>query len=452
MKIATGVGGWFKIEKGLCDEHGNPIESTKRVVADWFPNLILDQGLNQLGGIGATSQTLQAAQVGTGTTDPAESQTALASYLVGTSTATSTTSGTSGSPYYYTFIRRTYRFSQGAAAGNLTEVGVGTQAATGGLFSRALILDGSGQSITNGSFDSGDTNWTKGTGWAINNSSGVYFNGLWSAVYTGTGTDDEIVNAGTDGVVEAGKVVTANCRIYAETGKEGCVQIEFLDVSDAVLQTDTGNVVSGGEEWTESTVTATAPVDAVAVRVGARATHDSGTGALYVDEFNWNLTAGEPTTITVLPIEFLDVTYELRQYPPLYDVPFQITIAGDVYDCVMRARNVNSSFGTPQDQIYASGSAPSATAFSGTIGAVTSSPTGSSDVMTTATYTAYVLDDFYATFTPVWSIAAANFNIGAISLTTNRGNFQCSFSPSIPKDNTKELTLTFRVFWRRRLI
>jgi len=107
----------------------------------FFPNLVLDQGLNF---IGTTSSWLGACRVGTGNTAPANGQTNLISHVAGTSTQQASNTGAQASAPYYGWMTKTYRFSQGAAAGNLAEVGIGTGTTNAGnLFSRALILDGS---------------------------------------------------------------------------------------------------------------------------------------------------------------------------------------------------------------------------------------------------------------------------------------------------------------------
>ena len=52
-----------------------------------------------------------------------------------------------------------------------------------------------------------------------------------------------------------------------------------------------------------------------------------------------------PTTITPLADEFLDVTYELRYYPPLIDVTTpQVTLDGVDYDTITRAAGVTGIF------------------------------------------------------------------------------------------------------------
>lgn len=137
MQHETQCAGWFKIEATRPD-------GTRRVLADWFPNLILDGGLDRMG---ANADYLNWCQVGSGSTSPVAAQTALVNRIAGTNTVQASSTGAQASAPYYGWSRRTYRFAQGVAAGNLSEVGVGW-ASTGSLFSRALILDGGGSPTT----------------------------------------------------------------------------------------------------------------------------------------------------------------------------------------------------------------------------------------------------------------------------------------------------------------
>lgn len=119
-------------------------DGSTRVLADWFNNLILDQGLNRMG----SGTWISAAQVGTGNTAPANSDTGLSAYVAGTSTIQAQSQGANGAAPYYGFILRTFRFAQGAAAGNLAEVGIGWATSGSNLFSRALIKDAGGTPTT----------------------------------------------------------------------------------------------------------------------------------------------------------------------------------------------------------------------------------------------------------------------------------------------------------------
>lgn len=135
IQLRTGLQGWFKLEAVKRD-------GTRRLLADWFPNLITNSGLEAVAVGGYLGECL----VGTGNTAPNVNDTALAAQVATTSTIhDSVAAAQPGSPYYGA-ITNTYRFAEGVAAGNLAEVGVGI--ASGSLFSRALILDGLGSPTT----------------------------------------------------------------------------------------------------------------------------------------------------------------------------------------------------------------------------------------------------------------------------------------------------------------
>jgi hypothetical protein len=108
-----------------------------------FPNLILDLGLDR---IGINENWMANCYVGSGNSQPVVTQSAL-DVLVGSTTnrISNVTTILASSPYY-TQQAITYRFAQGAAAGNLSEIGVGW--ASTSLFSRALILDSFGDPTT----------------------------------------------------------------------------------------------------------------------------------------------------------------------------------------------------------------------------------------------------------------------------------------------------------------
>lgn len=111
----------------------------KKRSTGWFDNLILNQGLNVMG----SSAPLNYCRVGTSGVAVDVSQTTLGSQVASSNTINSNVYGwdTVGNEYGYN--RRVFRFAAGVATGTLEEVGVG-QAASTGLFSRALILNGGG--------------------------------------------------------------------------------------------------------------------------------------------------------------------------------------------------------------------------------------------------------------------------------------------------------------------
>jgi len=111
----------------------------------WFPNIILDAGLNRWG----TSNIISGAAVGTGTSTPTAAQTGLDAQVTFTTTAAPGGALTAqGSPPYYTSRTLVYRTTLGALTGQaLSEVGAGWLTGAN-MFSRALILDSGGSPTT----------------------------------------------------------------------------------------------------------------------------------------------------------------------------------------------------------------------------------------------------------------------------------------------------------------
>jgi len=109
------VGALFKLD--VYKEIGEaPVKSI-----DWFPNIVLDQGLQHLSGISGHAGHMGAVAVGSGTSAPAANQTGLDAIVAVTGNAISTTGGRNMSEKY-AFGRKTYRFERGGAAGILGEL------------------------------------------------------------------------------------------------------------------------------------------------------------------------------------------------------------------------------------------------------------------------------------------------------------------------------------------
>lgn len=143
IAIEGGLAGWYKIEAGKRDASGKEI--SRRVVADWFPNLITNQGLDRMGN---NNDYLTWCQVGSGDNAPANGDTSLETFVAATSDTQSDLQATSGGTPYYVARTIVKRFGEGVAAGNLSEVGMAWGSGAGVLFSRALILDGLGSPTT----------------------------------------------------------------------------------------------------------------------------------------------------------------------------------------------------------------------------------------------------------------------------------------------------------------
>lgn len=112
-------------------------DGRRRLLADWFPNIITNGGRNEM----ATSGYIRWCHVGDGSAEPAVSDTSLAGFVASTSSA-SVSQGNQSSAPYYNSLRRVFLFDEGAAEGNLSEVATSwVSSSAGPIFSRALIKD-----------------------------------------------------------------------------------------------------------------------------------------------------------------------------------------------------------------------------------------------------------------------------------------------------------------------
>lgn len=173
--------------------------------------------------------------------------------------------------------------------------------------------------------------------------------------------------------------------------------------------------------------------------------------------------AGNPTTITVLADEFLDVTYELFLYPPSSDSSgsFNQMIDGSpaAFSYVIRASNIQTA-GTPGNSsgwassgssgvptVFANtGGQTSSYTFGGSLGGVGSAPTGARNEFTGGTTSAtanYELKYRDLTFTA--GLSNSNVTFDCLRFACNLCCYQMQLSPAITKINTKTYTITIRI-------
>lgn len=174
--------------------------------------------------------------------------------------------------------------------------------------------------------------------------------------------------------------------------------------------------------------------------------------ALIVDNF------GNPTTLTVLPTEVLDVTYECRMYSQEGDVlGGPISLLGVDYNWTVRAANANinlssealTSSGVARNlQLLATSSSPIALETSGP-----SNDAGNG----TVSLASYVQGSFKRQATITWSISQGNSSSGIRSFSVVCGSlgegyprFQIGLDKLFPKNNTISMTLNFEWSWGRR--
>lgn len=165
---------------------------------------------------------------------------------------------------------------------------------------------------------------------------------------------------------------------------------------------------------------------------------------------------GNPTTITVLADEALDVTYEIRIFPPTEDFVTTAVDGGITYDVIVRPAELGNSFFWSTSSTAGSGSPTQSGAYDGSIADIFGRPNGvrSSFVQTADPYQNNSLSGSYAILI---GLNQANSPSGVRSLLISAGitGWQVEFinqsdgSP-IPKDETRELRFSFSYSWSRR--
>lgn len=175
---------------------------------------------------------------------------------------------------------------------------------------------------------------------------------------------------------------------------------------------------------------------------------------------------GSPTTITVLSDEVLDVTYELRVVPPTGDESYNVDDdgpAGTTHAVVLRAAEVTSAtastaatgWGTNSqvgsNVFLLSSPSPKPRAYSGALGAITGSPSGTTDNGSSTSNTSYVNNSLERVSSAFFDLNDGNVgDIAALRFGfASAGMWQASFTPAIPKDNTKVVTFGLSVSWGR---
>lgn len=168
---------------------------------------------------------------------------------------------------------------------------------------------------------------------------------------------------------------------------------------------------------------------------------------------------GDPTTVTVLADETVDVSYRIKNYSPEDDYEFQAVIGGVTHDCTMRACNAASGSTTSGWGITGSAIALASgtgiypiVAYNGALGTIIQSPSGTTDSNSTNSSAAYVNNSLEKEFSALWTSSYGNLSGGitAFRLATNGiGCYQISVSPAIAKTSSEALGVNFKVAWGR---
>jgi hypothetical protein len=147
-------------------------------------------------------------------------------------------------------------------------------------------------SIVNGDFEAGDTGYVKGAGWTIDQV-GPTFRGTWSARIINS-PDGSLLENAVSAPVTPGQSVSASVMVAqgaAQRGDAGGrVRLIWLSALGAVIREDEGNIIdsSKGGGFRRSSVTATAPEGAAAVKVGIWGWNKTSKPAAF-DDLTWSL-------------------------------------------------------------------------------------------------------------------------------------------------------------------
>lgn len=179
-----------------------------------------------------------------------------------------------------------------------------------------------------------------------------------------------------------------------------------------------------------------------------------GTGWASNDLFSHALIldgGGTPTTITVLSDEYLDVTYELRNYLDKGDFTGIMSISGTPYDIAYRCAEIGTVPNITRALTDVTVVTRLDTYATQTLATVYFAPSGSSLTATGATWGTYSSGNYYNDLTFSFGLPDGNHvgGIGSAMISTSQCRFQMNFTPKIPKDATKIMTLTFRISWSR---
>lgn len=169
---------------------------------------------------------------------------------------------------------------------------------------------------------------------------------------------------------------------------------------------------------------------------------------------------GSPTTISVLADEYLDVTYQCRNYPDALTLE-EYSVGGYAIDFLaseVTTANVwgldigdELDWGNPLDTQWRAYSSDAA------IGAVTGVPTASAfDDINNGTEGSYSPGTYYKDMTYNAGLndgpSSGNASIGGATFNTEYSKYQAIFDPVIPKTNTQTLAITLRYTWARATI
>ena len=163
---------------------------------------------------------------------------------------------------------------------------------------------------------------------------------------------------------------------------------------------------------------------------------------------------GNPTTITKLSDEILDVTYELQFNYNVSGATGSFTLTGDKggsYNYTVKPCQASNNFATNSLNFFGLGATGITTlaGYSGSITGVTGAPSGSGVSLGTMEPQTYTTGTFYRDYVSSNGIGVGNVSGGLLTLYNNGerkiGYHQWELNTAIPKTSSDSLTLNFRI-------
>lgn len=179
-------------------------------------------------------------------------------------------------------------------------------------------------------------------------------------------------------------------------------------------------------------------------------------------------TLGDPTTITILADESLDVSYEVRAYPVMTDQVVTLNISGADYEFTIRPGQftgnqsnvgnwpeqlvsfLTNGFVTTSSFRLSMGLYGTDAALAAVTGIISGSGIGTGGAEEKSFRTSYVNNSYERACRMRYGLSAGNGNIGGLFLQSMLGNYQMLVDPPIPKTTSNILTLDFTLAWARR--
>jgi hypothetical protein len=273
--------------------------------------------------------------------------------------------------------------------------------------------------------------------------------------------DNLVLNNGLDLLAGGnGSSIFAQCVVGSGTTTPAVTQTTLTNL---VLSTSTKQ--SGSNTWYSSPYYYETIITYRFAAVGAGLSYnlnEVGVGKTTTSLFSRALItdgSGTQITVSITEGEILDVIYKFRNYPPLTDADYSqsVTISGTSYTFTWRPSYVGTATGwniwnnSPIVYTYY------LTAHSGSVGAITSVPSGTATEVSNTSPAQYVVGTYTNSATMTFGLSQANYGGGITAFKFNRGGngttqqwgYQCSVSPAIAKTSAQSLKIVGQMSWER---